>query len=225
MARTLASSQSPSDTTLKQWTNVNIVHISSMNSILRENCFSKHFKSTYKLNLVTMIGGVYVTQTMRDGIAQVTKRQVFWRWSQLCHCLCWFHHLFLFLKWERSRKQFLKDKHFHFRTFCHHVRCIKHRICIWIPYLWGLFAWRSAAYPAMRAVMCNKYLFSSQRFRGHILALERQTLTFKRPEVLRGCHLWPPNGIHSLLVLCVKHFCWHFAMRRWWLNLAAECVL
>lgn len=103
MTRTLASSQSPSDTTLKQWTNVNIVHISSMNSILRENCFPKHFKSTYELNLATIIGGVYVTQTMRDGIAQVTKRQVFWRWSQLCHCLCRFHHLF-----------------FHFRTFCEH---------------------------------------------------------------------------------------------------------
>lgn len=69
------------------------------------------------------------------------------------------------------------------------------------------------------------YLFSSQRFRGYILALERQALTFKRPEGLRGCYLWPPNGIHSLSVLCVKHFCWHPAMRRWWVNLAAECVL
>lgn len=100
ITRTLASSQSPSDTTLKQWTNVNIVHILSITSILRENCFPKHFKSTYKLDLVTMIGGVYLTQTIRDGIAQVTKRQVFSRLSQLplYHCLCWFHNLFLFFK-------------------------------------------------------------------------------------------------------------------------------
>lgn len=71
----------------------------------------------------------------------------------------------------------------------------------------------------------SKYLFPSQRFKGYILALERQTLTFKRPKRLWGCHLWPPNGIHSLLVLCVKHFCWHPAMWCWWVNLAAECVL
>lgn len=83
--------------------------------------------------------------------------------------------------------------------------------------------------PAIRTVGASARsgpdLFSSQRFRGYILALERQTLTFERPGELWGCHCWPPNGIHSLPVLCVKHFCWHPAMRRWWVNLAAECVL
>ncbi len=40
-----------------------------------------------------------------------------------------------------------------------------------------------------------------------------------------GGHCRPPNAAHSLPVLFVKHFCWHPAMRRWWVNLAAECVL
>lgn len=103
------------------------------------------------------------------------------------------------------------------------MSCFKANICSQKSYLLDLFSWKSQ--PAIKTVMCNTYLFSSQRFRGYILALERQTLTFKRPEGLRGYHLWPPNSIHSLLVLCVKHFCWHFAMWHWWVNLAAECVI
>lgn len=61
----LASSQYLSDTTLEQGTNVNIVHVS----------FFKNVNSNHNLNLVAMMGAVFVTQTMRTSNAWVAKRQ------------------------------------------------------------------------------------------------------------------------------------------------------